>query len=152
MSVMLRYYKPTKDRLQIDVGRQKLPSTVCTENEKRELMDLDIRQKGSICFLKVKGPLYYGPDVTTFEQAVGAAIAGGSSQFVIDLSAMQRVDSCGIGAIVHALRQSNEKGGDVRLVNPSPFAEKTFKMVGILRLFQVFPTEEEALESYTSQA
>jgi anti-sigma B factor antagonist len=113
-------------------------------------MDLDIRQKGGICFLKVKGALYYGPDVTAFEQAVDSAIDGGFPQLVIDLSAMPRVDTCGIGAIVHALRRSNEKGGDVRLVSPSPFAEKTFKMVGILRLFQVFPTEEEALESYSA--
>jgi anti-sigma B factor antagonist len=115
-------------------------------------MDLDIRQKGSICFLKVKGPLNYGPDVTAFGEAVSAAVSDGSPQLVIDLSAMPRIDSCGIGAVVQALRTANEKGGDVRLVNPSPFAEKVFKMMGILRLFQVFPTEEAAWESYTTQA
>jgi anti-anti-sigma factor len=113
-------------------------------------MDLDIRQMGSVCFLKIKGRLVYGPDATAFGDAVSRAIAAGSTQFVIDLSAMNFVDSCGIGAIVETLRHANDHGGDVRLVNPSSFAEKTFKMVGILRLFQVFPTEEEALQSYAN--
>jgi len=36
-------------------------------------------------------------------------------------------------------------GGDTKLVNPSSFATKTFKMVGILSLFGVFATEQEAI-------
>ena len=33
------------------------------------------------------------------------------------------------------------------LVNPSPFAVKTFKMVHILSLFSVFESEAEAIEA-----
>lgn len=113
-------------------------------------MDLDIRQKESVCFLKIKGPLKFGPDVTAFDNAVESAVSGGSPNLVLDLSAMPIIDSSGIGAVVGALRLAKDAGGDVRLVSPSPFAERTFKMVGILRLFQVFPTEAEAVESYTA--
>lgn len=111
-------------------------------------MDLDIRQRGGICSLKLKGGLKYGPAVTDFNQAVEAAIAGGHSQLVLDLSAMPVIDSCGIGAVVDALRKAKKNGGDAKLVNPSPFAEKTFKMVGILNLFQVYTSEAEAIASF----
>jgi hypothetical protein len=43
-----------------------------------------------------------------------------------------------------------EVGGDTKLVNPSSFATKTFKMVGILSLFGVFATEQEAIDVCTA--
>ena len=60
---------------------------------------------------------------------------------------MPFIDSSGIGAIVNALRRTRQVGGDTKLVNPSSFATKTFKMVGILSLFGVFATEQEAIDA-----
>ena len=108
-------------------------------------MDLDIRETGNVCVLKVKGALKYGEPVTEFEQAVAAALNSGHVYLVLDLSSMPVIDSCGIGAIVNALRNSKELGGDAKLVSPSPFALKTFKMMGILPLFQMFSDETEAI-------
>ena len=110
-------------------------------------VDLDIRQSGSICCLKLKGPLRYGEGVTQLDQAVEGAINSGHPQLVLDLSAMPYIDSSGIGAIVDALRQAKKAGGDVKLVSPSPFAAKTFKMVGILTLFKVYDSEAEAVQA-----
>ncbi len=110
-------------------------------------MDLDIRESGSICSLKLKGPLRYGEAVTQLGQAVEGALSRGHTQLLLDLAAMPYIDSSGIGAIVDALRQAKKLGGDVKLVNPSPFAAKTFKMVGILTLFKVYESEAEALQA-----
>lgn len=108
-------------------------------------MDLDIKQTGNVCVLKVKGALKYGDSVTQFNDAVGVALESGHVQLVLDLSTMPVIDSCGIGAVVDALRQAKKYGGDAKLVDPSPFAMKTFKMVGILPLFQVYANETEAI-------
>ena len=112
-------------------------------------MDLDIRQTGNVCVLKVKGALKYGEPVTQFDEAVSVALESGHVQLVLDLSAMPVIDSCGIGAVVNALRQAKKFGGDAKLVNPSPFALKTFKVVGILPLFQVYPNDADAIASLT---
>jgi anti-sigma B factor antagonist len=108
-------------------------------------VDLDIKQTGNVCVLKVKGALKYGDSVTQFNDAVGVALESGHVQLVLDLSTMPVIDSCGIGAVVDALRQAKKYGGDAKLVDPSPFAMKTFKMVGILPLFQVYANETEAI-------
>jgi anti-sigma B factor antagonist len=110
-------------------------------------MDLDIRQNGSICYFNLKGPLRYGEGVKQLDQAVESALTSGHIQLLLDLSAMPYIDSSGIGAIVDALRQAKKIGGDAKLVNPSPFVAKTFKMVGILTLFKVYDSEAEALEA-----
>jgi anti-anti-sigma factor len=107
-------------------------------------VDLDVIQRGVICTLRVKGPLKYGPSLDQFESAVQSAFESGHIYLVLNLEGMPVIDSSGIGAIVNALLQAKKLNGDAKLVNPSPFAEKTFKMVHILNLFTVYPTEAEA--------
>jgi anti-sigma B factor antagonist len=108
-------------------------------------VDLDIRQSGNICTLKVKGAFKSFEAVRDFEKAVDVAITSGHIYVILDLEAMPVIDSSGIGSVVNTLRRTRQVGGDAKLVNPSPFALKTFKMVGILNLFGVFATEEEAM-------
>ncbi|HWA95361.1 MAG TPA: STAS domain-containing protein [Terracidiphilus sp.] len=110
-------------------------------------MDLDILESDNTCTIKIKGQFRSFEAVRAFEQAVDSTIASGHPFLILDLEAMPVIDSSGIGSIVSVLRKSRQLGGDVKLVNPSSFALKTFKMVGILNLFKVFPTQEEALEA-----
>ena len=112
-------------------------------------MDLDIKESGAVCVLKLKGRLVSGDAVNQFENAFQKSIAGGHIFLVIDLESLPYVDSSGIGSLVNALRQANKVGGTVRLVNPSPFVSKTLKMVGILSLFEVYETEADAVAACT---
>jgi anti-sigma B factor antagonist len=102
-------------------------------------------QNGAVCTLRVKGPLKYGETLDTFESAVQNAFDSGHIFLILNLEAMPVIDSSGIGAIVNALLQAKKQNGDVKLVNPSPFADKTFKMVHIHNLFTTYASESEAL-------
>lgn len=97
--------------------------------------------------MKLKGRLVGGEAVNQFENAFQQALATGHVFLVVDLEALPYVDSSGIGSVVNALRQANKVGGTVKLVNPSPFVAKTFKMVGILPLFGVYESEAVAVAS-----
>lgn len=110
-------------------------------------VDLDIRETSAVCVLKVKGRLTSGEDVSQFENAFQRALATGHFCLVLNLEALSFIDSSGIGSVVNALRQANKIGGTVKLVNPSTFVSKTFKMVGILPLFNVYTSEEEAMQA-----
>jgi anti-sigma B factor antagonist len=110
-------------------------------------VDLDIRQNGKICTLKLKGHFKSGDPVQQFDAAVQSALSNGYILFILDLESVPYIDSAAIGAVVDALRQSMKEGGNVKLVNPSPFISKTFKMVGILTLFSVFTNEAEAVSA-----
>jgi anti-sigma B factor antagonist len=110
-------------------------------------VDLDIRETGIVCVLKVKGRLTSGEPVSLFENAFQRSLASGHSSLVLDLEAISFIDSSGIGSVVNALRQANKAGGTVKLVNPSSFVAKTFKMVGILPLFSIHASEQEALDT-----
>ena len=111
-------------------------------------MDLDIRENGNICTIKLKGRLVSGAPVSQFEGAFQSALSTGHINLVLDLEALPYLDSSGIGSIVNALRTANKLGGTVRLVNPTPFISKTFKMVGILGLFGIHSSEAEAVAAF----
>jgi anti-anti-sigma factor len=61
------------------------------------------------------------------------------------------IDSSGIGVMVKSLSSAKQRGGDVRLVNPSKFVTQTLRLIGVLNLFSTFEDEDQALESYSSQ-
>jgi anti-sigma B factor antagonist len=110
-------------------------------------VDLDIRETGAVCVLKAKGRFTGGEPVSLFEIAFQRVLASGHISLVLDLEAVPFIDSSGIGSVVNALRQVNKAGGTVKLVNPSGFVAKTFKMVGILSLFTIHLSEQDAIDA-----
>jgi anti-anti-sigma factor len=107
-------------------------------------VDLDIKESGTICTLKVKGRLVCGEPVSQFEAAFINALSGGHIYLIFDLESVAFMDSSGMGSLVTALRASTKVGGNVKLVKPSNFVAKTLKMVGVLDLFEVFESEADA--------
>jgi anti-sigma B factor antagonist len=108
------------------------------------LVDLDIKENGNVCTLKLKGKLVSGEPVSQFEGAFLNALSSGHVFLILDLEDVPFVDSSGIGSIVNALRTSSKVGGGVKLVKPANFVHKTLKMVGVLDLFEVFDSEKDA--------
>jgi len=110
-------------------------------------VDLDIKESGIVCTLKVKGRLVSGEPVSQFEAAFLNALSSGHIFLIFDLEAVPFLDSSGMGSLVNALRTSSKVGGSVKLVKPTSFVSKTLKMVGVLDLFQVFDNAEDAAAS-----
>jgi anti-sigma B factor antagonist len=108
-------------------------------------VDLDIKQSGNTCTLKLKGRLAGGEAVNQFESAFRDALSTGHIFLILDLEGLPYIDSSGIGSVVNSLRLATKMGGSVKLVNPTSFVSKTFKMVGILTLFGVYESEKDAL-------
>jgi anti-sigma B factor antagonist len=135
------------DGWQIEGGRRSSTSASCRIRKFRpaagDFVDLDIRQTGSICTLKVKGR-FKSDSVPAFDAAVESAIDTGHIYLILDLEDVPMIDSSAIGAVVNCLRLTKQIGGDTKLLNPSSFVAKTFKMVGILSLFGVFASEADA--------
>jgi anti-sigma B factor antagonist len=121
-----------------------LTSTVKRNLAEGILVDLDIKESGNVCTLKVKGKLVGGEPVSQFKGAYLNALATGHVFLILDLEDVPFVDSSGIGSIVDALRTSSKAGGSVKLVKPAGFVNKMLKMVGVLDLFEVFDSVEDA--------
>jgi anti-sigma B factor antagonist len=71
-----------------------------------------------------------------------------NTRLVIDLSRVCFVDSSGLGAMLSCLRQLTAKGGDLKLCGMSKQVRATFELVRMHRIFDIFPTREEAVQAF----
>lgn len=111
-------------------------------------MDLSIRKRGAVQIMQLRGDLRLGEALDQFNAAANELLESGEPRLVINLAEVGMLDSSGIGALMKLLTSATKRGGALKLVNPSPLALKTLKLVGLLTLFPVFPDEEQAVASF----
>lgn len=72
-------------------------------------------------------------------------IASGTVKLVLDLSEAKLVNSVGIAIIIEIIEKAIEKGGSFGFCNVSPTIEKTFKIMGLTQLAQIYPDQDVAV-------
>ena len=111
-------------------------------------MDINVRQRAQVQLIQLRGQLRLGPPVDELRQTVEDAIANGDNRFVINLADVPMIDSSGIGLLVRFLASTKQRGGSLKLTQPSKFAVQTLRLVGVLNLFEVFDDDDEAVKSF----
>jgi anti-anti-sigma factor len=66
---------------------------------------------------------------------------------VLDMAGVSYIASMGIGALVKFRNELSHSGGRVVFAALRPLVLDTFKHAGLLRVFQAYPTIEDALRS-----
>lgn len=79
-----------------------------------------------------------------------APILEANARLVIDLTRLRFVDSSGLGAMLSCLRHVSAKGGDLKLCGLSRQVRAAFELVRMHRIFDIFPTREEAVRAFQS--
>ena len=111
-------------------------------------MDISVRKRSQVQVVQLRGPLRMGPAVDGLRQAIEEALGEGDTRIVINLAEVPIVDSSGIGLLVRCLATTKQRGGSIKLVQPSKFTVQTLRLVGVLNLFEVFDSDELAVESF----
>lgn len=111
-------------------------------------MEIDVRNKGGVQVMRLRGDLKMGQAVDLLRQDVDEVTQAGNLNLVMNLTEVPMVDSSGIGILVRTLTSLKQRGGALKLVNPSKFTVQTLKLVGVLNLFEVFAEEDQAVQSF----
>ncbi|HTD36478.1 MAG TPA: STAS domain-containing protein [Candidatus Limnocylindrales bacterium] len=78
--------------------------------------------------------------------ALVAASERGSHRLIVDLTLVDFLDSTGLGALIGAQRRAKEFAGEVRLVAKEGQILRLLRITGLLKVFAVYPTLEEAVK------
>ena len=111
-------------------------------------MEINVLTRSEVQVIQLRGALRLGDGVEKFRQAVDEALGAGKVRLVVHLSEVPMVDSSGIGVLVKSMASAKQRGGAIKLVNPSKFAIQTLRLVGVLPLFEIFDAEDKAVESF----
>jgi anti-sigma B factor antagonist len=83
----------------------------------------------------------------TVRAALVEASEGGDHQLVVDLTRVDFLDSTGLGALIGAQRRAKEFNGELRLVVKEGQIVRLLRITGLLKVFAVYPTVEDALNN-----
>ena len=106
-------------------------------------MKISIRDVGDAKVVEVEGDVDLGTSRllrrTLFETLPLAA------KLALNLEAIRYIDSSGIATLIEVLKDSQRLNKEFVLFGLSPAVLEVFRLTHVIRIFQVFQTEQEAL-------
>jgi anti-sigma B factor antagonist len=111
-------------------------------------LDINVRKRSQVHVVQLRGNLRMGSPVDGLRQILEENMGVGDTRFVLNLAEVSMIDSTGIGLLVRFLASTKQRGGNIKLVQPSKFAVQTLRLVGVLNLFEIFDNDDAAVESF----
>lgn len=79
-------------------------------------------------------------------EAMISAIEDGGASLVVNMRAVDYIDSSGLGTLVGGLKRVAERKGKIALCCTNPQIRKVFDITGLVKVFPIYGSEEEAVE------
>ena len=108
---------------------------------------ISIRKKGPVSILDVAGRLT-SFEVSALRDAISRLLKEGRKNLVMNLGALDYLDSSGIGELARSYVSVVKNGGEMKVVGLSAKVEEVLKITQLFRVFPEFPSEEEAIGSF----
>ena len=99
-----------------------------------------------VTILELKGELST-ESASEVRQILGECMRSGRSNIVVDLEGVSDISYVGIGVLVERLRQARARNGDIKLVSPNGWMQRTFNLVGA-NVFEMYDSVEASLRSF----
>jgi anti-sigma B factor antagonist len=110
------------------------------------MLNINVSERDHVTLLEVTGRID-SMNANQLGEALNQTIDSGRLQIVLDLSNVDYMSSAGLREIVSALKKVRSTG-DLRLAQPSPRVREVLEMAGLDTIFQIYPTQNEAVGSY----
>ncbi|MEP3847127.1 MAG: STAS domain-containing protein [Paracoccaceae bacterium] len=109
-------------------------------------MNLTSRTENSLQIVSVSNARIDAAVAIEFKDAMRTQTDSGSDVVVLDLSAVQFIDSSGLGAIVASMKQMG-RDRKLALAGLTPTVEKVFRLTRMDSVFPLFTTLDGALNA-----
>ncbi len=108
-------------------------------------MHISTRQSGSATIVEVNGDidLYNSPEVR--QVLLGVLREKRAPRVIANLAAVKYIDSSGVASLVEALKVSRDLGSRLMLCGLSPAAREVLELSRLIKVFEVFENEAQAL-------
>ncbi len=111
-------------------------------------MKIKRREVDGITVLDLSGEMYGGPDNMKLVEMITELVDDKKLDLILNLSKVKWISSTGLGIMVSARSRYAKEGGVIKLMNPNDRVLGILQVTRLNLIFDVFPTEQEALESF----
>lgn len=106
-------------------------------------VELSVNSFGGHAVVALYGDLDLA-DVPGLASHLITAVAACGPSVIVDLAGLEFIDSCGLEMLVRVLKWTRESGGDMALAAPQQQIRKVLSATGLIDVFCVYPSVEEA--------
>ena len=115
-------------------------------------LTIDHKEVQGVRVLILSGRFVAGPECDSVRSFIKEFLANNWNNILLDLGKVTRIDSTGIGMLVEAVIVTAKQGGQLNLVNVPRLIHNILSTHRLLQAFDIYPTEKEALASFTKPA
>jgi anti-sigma B factor antagonist len=98
-------------------------------------MTTSTRQVGGVTIVDIKGRIVLGEESASVRDVVRDLLSKGHKEILLNLGAVDYIDSMGLGSLVGAFTSVRKQGGELKLLN---LTNKITDLMEITRLYTVF--------------
>ncbi len=110
--------------------------------------DIAIKKPSHQIFLLRLGPTLVGNESHQFQEYVERLLQCDRNRFIVDFGEVGYIDSRGLATLIACSRKARRQGGDLRLVRLSQRIRAILRAGGLISLFEILDTLEQAQVSF----
>ncbi|HHI03323.1 MAG: hypothetical protein DRP51_06840 [Candidatus Zixiibacteriota bacterium] len=114
-------------------------------------MELNRRDEEMVVVLSLTGRLDLA-NGNKLKDEIKTVLDSGKTAVHLCMKGLEFVNSSGLGAMVSIMKEIRLRRGRLTLSDMADYVREVFDITQLSHIFEIFPTEEEALRSYQTAA
>ncbi len=102
---------------------------------------------GDVLIFLCYGRIVFGDEGAVLRERIGNMLPG-TPKIVVNLKAVDYIDSGGLGILVGLLVSARNRGGELKLVSPNERIKELLRRTSLDKIFRVYGNDEEALAAF----
>ena len=112
------------------------------------MLTISTRMNGDVAVLTLAGRLVVEDIESPLRTEIDQLVRAGRVKLVLDLAAVSYIDSAGLGLMVAKFVGLRSRGGDLRLVHPTPRSMHLMTITSLATVFETYASEDAAVRSF----
>ena len=106
------------------------------------------RQAGPVTILDISGRIILGQETASLRNLVGDLLINGHNKILLNLAAVDYIDSAGVGYLVGALASVRNHNGELKVLNPTKNVQDVMQRTKLYSILEIKDDEATALGSF----
>lgn len=112
-------------------------------------MEIGIRRLADLMVVEVRGNITIDSGSARLHERIRELVGRGQNRLVVDLTRVDYMDSTGVGSLVASYTSTVNSGGRIVLLNANEKVEYLLSITNLLKVFEVFQNEHDAVASFS---
>lgn len=111
-------------------------------------MNMKLQERNGVSLIMVREERVDAHNSNSLKEELKKLFDSGKKNVLVDLRDVRFIDSSGLGALVSGFKNAISHHGSLKLSMLQPQVSSMFELTRLHRVFEIFPTTEDAMDSY----